>query len=86
VADAKPELEILADDVACSHGASIGDLDEDALFYLRARGIGAGAARNLLIDAFAAEIVEGIADPAWRAAAGDSLQRRLHRMVETSDE
>ena len=86
VADAKPELEILADDVQCSHGASIGDLDEDALFYLQARGIGRGEARNLLIDAFAAEIVEGIAEENWRRAAGESLSRRLHRLLESDHE
>lgn len=69
VADVKPELEILADDVQCSHGASIGDLDEQALFYLRARGIGPDVARALLIEAFAAEILQGIELADWRAAA-----------------
>ena len=50
--DAKPELEIYADDVKCSHGATAGDLDENELFYLQARGIGASAARRLLVSAF----------------------------------
>lgn len=81
VADAKPELEILADDVQCSHGASIGDLDAQALFYLRARGIGVVAARQLLIDAFAAEVLDGIADAGWRAAAQASLAKRLHAIA-----
>lgn len=87
VADAKPELEILADDVQCSHGASIGDLDGEALFYLRARGIGLTEARALLIRAFAAEILEGIplqGNPGedWRAAAEAALAARLAGIVE----
>src|SRR3546814_20364463 len=58
--DTKPELEIYADDVVCSHGATAGDLDHDALFYLRARGIPEAAARALLIEAFLAETVHNI--------------------------
>ncbi len=60
-ADAKPELEILADDVKCSHGAAIGDLDRAALFFLRARGISEAAARAMLIEAFAGETLAAIA-------------------------
>ena len=56
--DTKPELEIFADDVKCSHGATVGDLDEAALFYLRARGIPDEEARRMLIEAFAREPVE----------------------------
>ena len=59
-ADTKPELEILADDVKCSHGATIGDLDEEGLFYLRARGVGETEARKMLIDAFIGELIEHI--------------------------
>ena len=55
--DSKPQLEIYADDVQCAHGATIGQLDEDALFYLRSRGVGLDEARSLLIRAFANEIV-----------------------------
>jgi len=51
----KPELEIFADDVKCSHGATVGDLSEEALFYLRARGVSEATARALLILAFARE-------------------------------
>ncbi|MBW3636274.1 MAG: Fe-S cluster assembly protein SufD, partial [Armatimonadetes bacterium] len=58
--NAKPQLEIFADDVKCTHGATIGQLDEDALFYLRARGIPEIAARNILIRAFANEVLDGI--------------------------
>lgn len=56
----KPQLEIFADDVKCSHGCTIGRLDEDALFYLRSRGIGEKAAKALLLHAFAGEILEKI--------------------------
>jgi Fe-S cluster assembly protein SufD len=59
-ADSKPELEIFADDVQCGHGATAGDLDEDLLFYLRARGIPKKEAEALLIQAFVGEAVEGI--------------------------
>lgn len=56
----KPELQILADDVRCTHGATVGQLDEEALFYLRARGIGKMNARNLLIYAFARDVIDRI--------------------------
>lgn len=58
--DTKPELEIFADDVKCSHGAAIGQLDPDSLFYLRARGIPAEEARALLIGAFVGEALDAI--------------------------
>jgi Fe-S cluster assembly protein SufD len=64
--DTKPELEILADDVKCSHGATVGDLDEEALFYLRSRGIAMDDARRLLIEAFATETLERVEDRAVR--------------------
>jgi Fe-S cluster assembly protein SufD len=66
-ADAKPELEILADDVKCSHGASVGDIDKDALFYLTSRGLDEAASRRLLIEAFVNEAIEGIADDGAKA-------------------
>jgi Fe-S cluster assembly protein SufD len=59
-ADTKPELEILADDVKCSHGAAVGDLDKEALFYLRARGIGEAEARRILVDAFVGELIAAV--------------------------
>lgn len=58
--DVKPQLEIFADDVKCAHGAAIGQLDPDELFYLRSRGLAGTQARNLLTYAFAAEIIERI--------------------------
>jgi Fe-S cluster assembly protein SufD len=61
-ADAKPELEIFADDVICGHGTAIGALEQDALFYLRSRGIPEAEARGLLVRAFLGESIETIAD------------------------
>ena len=58
--DTKPQLEIYADDVKCTHGATIGQLNEESIFYLRARGISAERARRMLIHAFAGEIIERI--------------------------
>jgi Fe-S cluster assembly protein SufD len=83
VIDTKPELEILADDVKCAHGASVGDLDGAALFYLRARGIPDGEARRLLVEGFLREPVEGITDP----AIGEHLLSRLSaRLARLEDE
>jgi Fe-S cluster assembly protein SufD len=59
IVDTRPGLEIYADDVKCSHGATIGRLDENSVFYLRSRGIGEADARNLLVWAFASEVVRG---------------------------
>lgn len=64
--DTKPQLEIFADDVRCTHGATVGQLDADSLFYLRSRGIAAGDARNVLIHAFASEIIDRMKLPAVR--------------------
>ena len=81
VIDTKPELEIYADDVKCSHGASVGDLDEAALFYLRARGIPAEEARRMLIDGFLREAVESVEDLALRdASAAAPRPRRLGKL------
>ncbi len=78
--DTKPELEILADDVKCAHGASVGDLDEAALFYLRARGIPTEEARRLLVEGFLREPVEAVADPAVREHLLNRLSLRLARL------
>lgn len=66
--DSKPELEIFADDVACGHGSTAGQLDEDLMFYLRARGIPEAEARALLIAAFIGEALDGIENESLRAA------------------
>lgn len=64
--DAKPELEIYADDVVCGHGATSGDLDEDHMFYLESRGIPEQMAKSMLIGAFAAEAFDGVESDAIR--------------------
>lgn len=58
--DTKPQLEIFADDVKCSHGATVGQIDEDSLFYLRTRGISEETARSMLIKAFASDVFENV--------------------------
>lgn len=65
-ANHKPELEIYADDVECAHGSTVGALDDDALFYLRQRGLDEHQARALLIDAFVGEVIESITDDGVR--------------------
>jgi Fe-S cluster assembly protein SufD len=73
--DTKPELEIYADDVKCSHGATTGQLDPGALFYLRSRGIGEHDARALLTRAFAASVVESMSLGPVR----EHLERKLYQ-------
>ena len=70
--DAKPQLEIYADDVKCSHGATVGALDEAQLFYLRARGIPAETARAMLVQAFLVEAIEGVTHPLAQAALAEA--------------
>ena len=72
-----PQLEIYADDVRCTHGSTVGQLDEEAIFYLRSRGISAAAARSLLTWAFAAEIVEKVRVEALRVDLEQTLLSRL---------
>ena len=76
---AKPELEIYADDVACSHGSTSGAIDEDALFYLRSRGVPHGAATDLLTLAFLAEAVTEVEDEALREEVTGRLAAWLER-------
>jgi Fe-S cluster assembly protein SufD len=73
----KPQLEIFADDVKCTHGAAIGQLDEDAMFYLQARGIAEADARNLLIHAFAGEVLDGVREDVVRERAMRLLEEKL---------
>lgn len=73
----KPQLEIFADDVKCSHGCTIGRLDEDALFYLKARGVGDKEAKALLLHAFAGEILDKIELPSIREYADKIISERL---------
>ena len=79
----KPQLEILADDVKCSHGATIGRLDDDAIFYLRARGLDEAAARHLLIHAFANELIDRVDVEPLRAQLHRILWSRLQESMHT---
>jgi Fe-S cluster assembly protein SufD len=76
-ADLKPELEIFADDVKCAHGAAVGDLDADSLFYLRARGIPEKEARHLLIHAFLEDALTDIADANLRGTVRGAVSAAL---------
>jgi len=78
VINTKPELQILADDVRCTHGATIGQLDKEAIFYLQSRGIGLADARNLLIFAFARDIVDRIKVASLRGQLETLLLEKLH--------
>jgi Fe-S cluster assembly protein SufD len=82
-ADLKPELIIFADDVKCAHGAAVGDLDADSLFYLRSRGIPDREARNMLIRAFLEEAVAEIEDEAIRAAVWKDVEHALPHAMES---
>ena len=75
--DTKPQLEIFADDVKCSHGATVGQLDEEALFYLRSRGIDAREARLMLMFGFAHEVVKNINIEALRDRIDNLVMQRL---------
>lgn len=75
--DTRPQLEIRADDVKCSHGSTVGRLDPDALFFLRARGLSQAAARGLLIAGFAAEVTERLPGEALAQWATALLSERL---------
>lgn len=77
VVNTKPQLEIWADDVSCSHGATIGQLDQEALFFLRSRGIGAQKAKALLTQAFANEVTEKISIEALREHLLQLIDYRL---------
>lgn len=78
--DTKPQLEIFADDVKCTHGATIGQLNEDAYFYMRARGIEKSNARKLLIFAFASEVVEKIKFDPVREKVLEWFAEKLHAL------
>jgi len=76
--DTKPELEIYADDVKCAHGSTTGQLDAGSLFYLRTRGVPEQAARNMLVQAFATEVVQQLATEALRNYVLNSVEQRLN--------
>ena len=74
----KPELEIYADDVQCAHGATSGQIDEEALFYLRSRGIPRRQAERLLIESFLLATIEGLGD----AEFAEALSARMRAALE----
>jgi Fe-S cluster assembly protein SufD len=78
VIDTKPELQILADDVRCTHGATIGQLDAESMFYLQSRGIGKEQARSLLTYAFAQDVIDRIQVPALREQLEKFLFEKFH--------
>src|SRR5208282_4550994 len=77
VVDTKPQLEIFADDVKCTHGATIGQLNEESIFYLQSRGIGAEQARQMLVEAFAGGVIDRIGIEEVRAALELTLAERF---------
>ncbi len=83
-ADAIPGLEILANDVRCTHAAAIAQIDPDQLFYLRSHGVGEAAATRLVIEGFLAELVERFAEGPIRDAVAGALERRLAEVLGVS--
>ena len=75
--DTKPQLEIHADDVKCTHGATIGQMNEESIFYLRVRGIGEDLARRMLMHGFAGEIIDRVQHPVLREALDQIVWARL---------
>jgi Fe-S cluster assembly protein SufD len=80
--NSNPQLEIFADDVKCTHGAAVGQLDDEALFYLRARGLTFAEARDMLLHAFASEVLDGFGIEAMKATLGSAMFAALDRDVQ----
>ena len=76
----KPELEIYADDVRCSHGCTIGRMDEQALFYLRSRGVSEAEARRMMAHAFMADVLERITNDDWRSHLAGIIDAKLETL------
>ena len=76
----KPQLEIFADEVKCSHGATIGQLDNDATFYLKSRGIGEEASKVILLHAFASDIINHIKVDAVKNYAEEIINKRINKI------
>ncbi|MCC7034103.1 MAG: Fe-S cluster assembly protein SufD [Acidobacteria bacterium] len=83
--NSNPQLEIFADDVKCTHGAAVGQLDEEAMFYLQARGLNRKDARDMLIHAYAGEVLERIAIPQLRMQLERELFKQLDRDLAEHD-
>jgi Fe-S cluster assembly protein SufD len=80
--DAKPELEIYADDVACAHGSAIGELDRDALFFLRARGLDEATARHLLVAAFVEQVTAHIGDGGLQEILRGLIEQKISGLLD----
>jgi Fe-S cluster assembly protein SufD len=80
--DTKPQLEIYNDDVKCAHGATVGQMEEEELFYLLSRGLHEGLARNLLTYGFAEEIINKITIPSVKAQLDETVLNRLRAKLE----
>lgn len=80
--DTKPQLEIFNDDVKCAHGATVGQLEEEELFYLLSRGLSEDLARNLLTYGFAEEVINKIKVPSIKKALDEAVLNRLHARIE----
>src|SRR5437588_6315427 len=80
--DTKPQLEIFADDVKCAHGATVGQLEEEELFYLVSRGLHTELARNLLTYGFAEEVIDKIKINSIKAQLDEAVLNRLHARLE----
>ena len=80
-AEAKPQLEIYADDVKCTHGATVGQLNDESIYYLRSRGIGLETARRMLIHAFAGEIIDRVKHEALREELDALVWDRLEQQA-----
>jgi Fe-S cluster assembly protein SufD len=79
--DTKPQLEIYADDVKCSHGATVGELDANQLFYLRSRGLPEAEARSILVRAFLTEALDAVGNDTVRAALDEAVERWWERQA-----
>ena len=86
LAHTRPQLEIYADDVRCTHGATIGRLDQEAIFYLQSRGLSADAARELLLAAFAGELLEQIEPEPLRTSLEQAVAQRLQALRDGTGE
>ena len=84
-ANAKPELEIYADDVICAHGATVGELDDDQLFYLKSRGISMDQARKILIKAFLQDIINESVDETLHSFIFNEAQLALSSIITKND-
>jgi Fe-S cluster assembly protein SufD len=82
VINSNPQLEIFADDVKCTHGAAVGQLDEEAIFYLQARGLTRAEARDMMLHAFAGEVLDGLKIPALREQIESNFFAALARDLE----